>query len=189
MKKCGTRPLLLPSQNWSFAYLRMIVLLMKYICFVKWLKMYRKGGCEAGLNYLDFCQAILMNGTFFYDQFNSISNWQWLDWVMGEYLQCRSVSQNIKVVFDFWWGFSIWWKGGLEFWNYLLVGWWICFGCLFFFNWQWLAGWIDSTLQFLDCSWQIVITERCSFIFFFFPLSFVSSTLCYLVSGTIADLV
>ena len=41
------------------------MLLMKYICFVKWLKMYRIEGCEAGLNYLDFCQAILMNVTFF----------------------------------------------------------------------------------------------------------------------------
>ena len=76
---------------------------MKYICFVKWLKMYRIGGCEAGLNYLDFCQAILMNVTFFYDQFNSISNWQWLDWLMGEYLQFRSVSQNIKVFFFYFW--------------------------------------------------------------------------------------
>ena len=40
------------------------MLLMKNICFVKWLKMFRIGGCEAGLNYLDFSQAILMNGTF-----------------------------------------------------------------------------------------------------------------------------
>lgn len=47
------------------------MLLMKYICFVKWLKMYRIGGCEAGLNYLDFCQAILMNVTF-YSTINSI---------------------------------------------------------------------------------------------------------------------
>ena len=41
MKNCETRRLyfVLPSQNWSFAYLRMIVLLMKYVCFVKWLKM------------------------------------------------------------------------------------------------------------------------------------------------------